>query len=194
MQSFTEGFDIGYRGPVNRINKSRNIPITVGSKVELWNKIMKEVKEGRYAGPYKEEELPLQYFVQSPVGLVPKANNKTCLIFHLSFDFGEDLSQKSVNFHTLKELCTVKYQDLDKAIFHCLRLLREASGDQQLFFSKSDFSHAFRILPILLKQRFLLTMMALHPETAEKWFFIDLCLPFGSSRSCALFQEFSDAI
>ena len=37
-------------------------------------------------------------------------------------------------------------------------------------------------------------MMAVHLITKQKWYFIDLCLPFGSSRSCTLFQEFSDAM
>ena len=37
-------------------------------------------------------------------------------------------------------------------------------------------------------------MMAEHPESKKKFYFIDLCLPFGSSRSCALFQKFSDAM
>ena len=37
-------------------------------------------------------------------------------------------------------------------------------------------------------------MMAEHPITGHKWYFIDKCLPFGSSRSCALFQQFLDAL
>ena len=50
---------------------------------------MKEVNEHRYAGPFNE--LPFKYHVQSPVGLVPKAGNKTHLIFHLSYDFGDEM-------------------------------------------------------------------------------------------------------
>ena len=37
-------------------------------------------------------------------------------------------------------------------------------------------------------------MMAHHPITKERYFFIDLCLPFGASISFALFQSFSDAL
>ena len=33
------------------------------------------------------EEIFYKYFVQSTIGLVPKAGNKTHLIFHLSYDF-----------------------------------------------------------------------------------------------------------
>ena len=37
-------------------------------------------------------------------------------------------------------------------------------------------------------------MMAPHPETGQLWYFIDMCLPFGASISCARFQAFSDAL
>ena len=37
-------------------------------------------------------------------------------------------------------------------------------------------------------------MKAEHPVTKEIWFFVDKCLPFGASISCAIFQEVSDAI
>ena len=36
--------------------------------------------------------------------------------------------------------------------------------------------------------------MAVNPINGMKYYFIDLCLPFGLSRSCALFQSFSNAI
>ena len=41
---FTNAFDISYEGPEMQQSTSENIPLTVGSKVELWNKVMKEVK------------------------------------------------------------------------------------------------------------------------------------------------------
>ena len=37
-------------------------------------------------------------------------------------------------------------------------------------------------------------MQARHPKTKQKFYFVDKCLPFGSSRSCMIFQEFSDAL
>ena len=71
LDGFTRGFDIGYRGPWIRRNLSNNIPITIGTEQDIWDKLMKEVKAGRHAGPYKK--IPFKYFMQSPVGLVPKA-------------------------------------------------------------------------------------------------------------------------
>ena len=45
-----------------------------------------------------------------------------------------------------------------------------------------------------MKQQIFLVMMAIHPITKKKWYFIDKCLPFSSSRSCAIFQTLSDAL
>ena len=84
IEGFTSRFDLGYRGPKKRKNESKNIPFTIGNKFVLWEKIIKEVKLGRVAGPFAKP--PFDNFVQSPVGLVPKDNgNKTRLIFHLSY-------------------------------------------------------------------------------------------------------------
>ena len=110
------GFDLGYRGPSVRRDVAENIPLRVGTKTDLWNKIIKEVQANRLAGLYDIKDLPFEHFVQSPVGLVPKANNKLCLIFHLSYDFGEKVQQKSINYHTPDDLCSVHYQDLDQAV------------------------------------------------------------------------------
>ena len=114
VNGFRNGFDIGYRGPVHRKHRARNIPIRVGSAQEMWDKLMKEVKLHRYSGPFCH--IPYQNYVQSPIGLVPKKGNKTRLIFHLSYDFGETEAEKSINYHTPDELCTVKYHDIDYAV------------------------------------------------------------------------------
>ena len=158
LQGFTEGFSIGHEGPTNRNDTSRNLPLRVGSKVQLWNKVMDEVQLGRYAGPF--EKPPFTNFIQSPIGLVPKANNKVCLIFHLSYDFeskhdDEDNLDKhrSLNYHTPQEKCSVKYNDLDHAVQVSLQLIEEekckssslSSGKQDdepviLFYGKTDAS------------------------------------------------------
>ena len=71
QDGLTNRFDIGYRGPTDRQSISENIPFgDVGNEVILWNKIMKEVKLKRVAGPF--ENIPFTNFIQSPVGLVPK--------------------------------------------------------------------------------------------------------------------------
>ena len=39
-----------------------------------------------------------------------------------------------------------------------------------------------------------MVLMAIHLTKKVKYYFIDKCLPFGSSRSCKIFQDFSDAL
>ena len=63
---------------------------------------MNEVKERWYAGPYEESCIPMKWYVQSPIGLVPKAENKKRLIFHLSYDFNKE--DRSVNACTPEHL------------------------------------------------------------------------------------------
>ena len=212
VEGFRSGFDIGYRGPEDRKDMSENIPITVGSEVQLWNKVMHEVQLGRYAGPF--EKPPFDNFIQSPIGLVPKAGNKTRLIFHLSYDFkrnGEDSQNSesskyyrstrkatssepnSLNHHTPEEFCTVRYKDLDEAIRICFKL-RAAGYTGPIYFGKTDLSSAFRQLPLRVKDFKWLLMKAKNPATGKWYFFVDKCLPFRSSISCALFQHFSDAL
>ena len=194
-EGFTVGFDFGYRGPVDRKNFSHNIPIRIGAKQEMWNKVMKEVKMGRYAGPFRDKP-PFEYFIQSPIGLVPKAGNQTRLIFHLSYDFGEEECDKSFNYHTPTELCTVRYNDLDHAITNCLKLINKYPEVSVIFFGKTDLSSAFRQVPGRPSSFQWLCMKTQDPDdpSGTYYYFVDKCMPFGASISCALFQRFSNAL
>ena len=122
MDGFTNGFDIGYTGPENCQSRSENIPLTLGSHSDLWQKIMKEVKAERVTGLFNE--VPFANFMQSPIGLVPKAGGKTRMIFHLSFDFDKD-KELSLNAYTPKEWCSMKYNNLDAAVMYCLELVKQ---------------------------------------------------------------------
>ena len=218
---FVNGFDIGYEGPEHRQSKSENLPFTIGIESELWGKLMKEVKLGHVAGPF--ETIPFENYIQSPIGLVPKAGgDQTSLIFHLSYDFKRD-KLKSLNHYTPKSRCTVKYLDLDYAVRAYLDLQDEIIREDQercsyespspssrwkwnydkrshqkkkpvIFAGKSDIKSAFRILGLSRWSWQWLVMKARDPKTREWRYFVDKCLPFGASISCALFQEFSDAI
>ena len=182
---FTYGFPIGYNG--NRTNikmKAANLKLFVGSKTELWNKVMKEVKEKRYAGPF--EEVPFKNFIQSPIGLVPKdQGKKTRLIFHLSYPRDQGTS---VNENTPTELTSVKYKDFDQAVRLCI-----AAG-KGCHAGKSDLTSAFRHLCIRPEDWCLLVMKAQSPLDGKIYYFVDKCLPFGAAISCAHFQDFSDAL
>ena len=63
-----------------------------------------------------------------------------------------------------------------------------------IFAGKSDLKSAFRILVLSRNSWKWLVMKARDPETDEWRFFIDKCLPFGSSISCLHFQRFSDVL
>ena len=192
MNGFQNGFDIGYEGPTARADNSENIPLMVGDKYELWKKLMKEVKLKRYAGPYAE--IPFAQYVQSPIGLVPKAGNQTRQIFHLSYNFPKS-GFKSINYYIPADKCSVKYKDLDFAIKCILDMLQSEGNDNSLvYLSKTDVQSAFRLLPLASKCYSLLVMKAKHPITNEVKYFVEKCLSFGSSISCFHFQRFSDAL
>ena len=184
FNEFTEGFSLCYQGPLSTGKRlAPNLKLRVGSKVELWNKMMKEVELGRFAGPY--DEPPFDNFVQSPVGLVPKDKGlKTRLIFHLSYP----KKGESVNSGIPRSKCTVKYPDFEEAIKLCLK---EGVGCK---IAKSDMSSAFRHVPLRRDQWHLLVIKPTQPETHKIFYFMDKCLLFGSSISCAIFQAISDAI
>ena len=190
LDGFRNGFDLGYRGPMNRQDTAQTLPFRVGNATILWNKMISEVELNRFAGPFKE--IPYEdTYVQSPIGLVPKSGNKTRLIFHLSYNFKN--GNESINYWTPEDMCSVKYEDIDSAVRNCLLLIKEL-GIQTIYYSKSDLQSGFRILGIKPGQRCLLIMKAQHPRTKIWFFFVDKCLPFGASISCSHFQRFSNAL
>ena len=184
VDGFTNGFSLNYCGPRVNIKKTaRNLPFTVGDEIDLWNKVMKEVKLGRYAGPFKDP--PFKNFVQSPIGLVPKDNGRdTRLIFHLS----HPRDGTSINAQIPEDLCSVKYPDFQEAIELCINAGKSAHC------SKSDMKSAFRQAPLKVEDFCLMLMKAKNPKDGVTYWFCDKCLPFGSSISCKIVQDISDGV
>ena len=184
VNGFKNGFDIGYQGRKKNIQRTApNLKLRVGSEVELWNKIMKEVKLKRYAGPFKDP--PFKDYIQSPVGLVPKDNGKeTRLIFHLSYPKGGS----SINSETPSDLCSVQYCDFSDAVRRCLE------EGQFCYVGKSDMKSAFRNLGLLVENFPWLLLKARSPIDGRIYWFVEKCLPFGASISCSHFQRFSDSV
>ena len=115
VNGFINGFDIGYKGSTKVRRFAPNLKLRVGSTLELWNKVMTEVNLGRYAGPFNEP--PFKFFIQSPIGLVPKDKcTKTRLIFHLSYP----KKGNSVNSAIPKYMTSVKYPEFEEAVKLCL--------------------------------------------------------------------------
>ena len=185
IEGFTNGFSIGYRGPDKVRKTAPNLKFRIGDEIDLWNKVMKEVKAKRYAGPFADP--PFDYFIQSPIGLVPKDNgNDTRLIFHLSYPRND--KKESVNSNTPPELCRVVYPDFSEAIQKCLE------EGHYCYISRSDMRAAFRNLGICKMDWKYLCMRAKSPLDGKWYYFFDKALPFGSSISCKLFQDFSDSV
>ena len=184
VKGFREGFSLGYEGNKEVEKTAPNLPFRIGSPMEMWNKVMKEVQAKRYAGPY--EKIPFENYIQSPIGLVPKdGGKKTKLIFHLSYPRSDN---SSVNAGIPKHKCTVHYPLFDEAVRRCLE------EGKNCFVAKSDMSMAFRNVPLNKGSWACLVLKAEHPVTKKTYFFVDKCLPFGASISCAIFQEISDVI
>ena len=163
---------------------SQNLKLTCGSEIEPWNKVMKEVKLKHFVGPF--ENIPFEFYIQSPIGLVPKDGGKsTRLIFHLLYPRTDGTS---VNANTLKDQCTVHYNELDDAIAQCLEEGKSCK------MAKSDMSSAFRNLGMSRKFWPYLVLKARNPKDQKIYFFVNKYMPFGASISCAHFQKFSDAV
>ena len=141
IPGFTRGFDLCYSGPCERTDTSQNIPLNkeIGAEVDLWEKMIKEVKLNRFAGPFKR--IPFQYYIQSPVKLVPKTGNQCHLIFYLSYDFRGG-GGKSINYYIPQSLCSVKYKDINHAVKSCLNILNKRPGTT-LWFGIMDLKSAF---------------------------------------------------
>ena len=165
---------------------------------------MKEVKALTVADPF--DQIPFDSFMQSPIGLVPKAGNQTRLIFHLLYDFGTEWKDRSLNFHTPDELCSVKYEGLDAAARKCLKVksfkianlhlfyAQDQEGNCHIYLGKSAIKSAFRLLGLKRLCWRWLVMKARHPITNIWQYFVDKCLPFGVIISCALFQRFANSL
>ena len=184
VNGFKRGFDIKYYNFDIKVRRfAPNLKLTVGTVTDLWNKVMTEVRDKRYAGPYTEP--PFKHFIQSPVGLVPKdKGTKTRLIFHLSYP----KKGSSVNSGIAHKHCTVQYPNFDQAVEMC-RL-----AGVRCSVAKSDMAWAFQNILLNWKSWPLMLLKAQHMKTGVYYYFIDKALPFGSSISCAIFQDFSDSI
>ena len=88
------------------------------------------------------------------------------------------------------------YQDLDHAVQESLHLLESISTGETgtIWYAKTDVQSAFCLLPLGPWTYWILIMQAKHPNTKRMYYFVDKCLPFGHSISCALFQAFSNAL
>ncbi len=172
LDGFTFGFRLAYKGERSQ-RDSDNLKSISNLHDRALEKLEKEIKLGRMAGPFGSR--PLSRLIVSPIGLVPKSQpGKYRLIQHLSFPHGS-----SINDGIDREMCTVKYNSFDVAITHAV-----GAGKGALM-AKTDIESAFRLLPV-------------HPHDFELLgikvngqYYVDKALPMGASCSPAHFERFS---
>ena len=171
LQGFTMGFVLHYGGPPG-LHDCSNLNL-VRDKMDIFReKVCKEVVKGRMLGPFKLRPIP--DLICSTMGLVPKKGTKNTwqLITDLSHPQGD-----SINAHIPREFASVTYQNFDRAVELCMKQGVRCS------IVKADVDSAFRVLPLSWDSVKLLGM------TLDGEYYVDICLPFGASKSCAIFEK-----
>ena len=82
----------------------------------------------------------------------------------------------------------MKYPDFSEAILMCVKV------GESCAIAKSDMSMAFRHAPLTRASWKFLILKCKHPVSGKVFFFVEKCLPFGSSISRMVFQVISDGI
>ena len=101
VEGFRSGFTLGYEGRQDVKITSPNLKFSIGDEIELWNKVMTEVKELRYAGLF-EKILFEEGYIQSPIRLVPKDNGtSTRLIPFVISQSGGDICKPQYSKRTV---------------------------------------------------------------------------------------------
>ena len=127
------------------------------------------------AGPFKTKPPGL---ITSPLAVVPKKQPNTWRLIHdLSFP-----RSNSINSNIPREFCQVKYETLDDIVCMIAKLGRYTQV------AKADLRDAFRILEVNKHHYKYLGIFW------DKSFWVDKCLPMGSSVSCSEFEELTTAI
>ena len=174
ISGFKYGFSLKYFGS-REPRESSNLKSALQLPKIFKEKLMKEVKLGRIAGPFRYPPFPTLQV--SPMGLVPKKDGDFRLIQHLSYP-----ENNSINDFIDKDHCSVQYSSVDEAA--CL--INRHKTFARL--SQCDVKAAFRLLPIA-PHDFDLLGIKFQGE-----YYLNKMLPMGASISCALWEKFAKAL
>ena len=183
-QGFTQGFSLGYHGPP-RDFLSPNLKMALDHPQVFQAKVDKELKLGRFLGPFDKPSF--QNYQSIPLSLVDKCGadpklhpeDPKCfrLISHLSFPNGN-----SINSFIPERYSKVNYKSFNSA------LMLVSKAGKNCWLAKSDLDSAFHNVPMDLQSLHCLGF------TMNGQYYLDTCLPFGSSSSCFIFEIISSAI
>lgn len=173
-------------GVSSRINKSFIPPNHASALLQpsiVSEHIQKELKGGRYSGPFLPSQLEsiIGPFRTAPLGLVPKPNSaQFCIIQDLSYP-RQDPRFSSVNSEINSDDFPCEWGTFPQCYF----LVASAPiGTQAAVF---DVEAAYRNIPIAPVDQ---------PHFCLSWegnIYIDHCAPFGSASACGLFGRVADA-
>ena len=125
VDGFRNGFDVGHTGLLSHLHV-KNLQSAISKPEIVSQKIFKEIKAGRFLGPFAEP--PFSDMQLSPIGLVPKRKaGEYRLIHHLSYP-----QNYSINDGISEENVSVKYATVENAI-ELIKKLSPAS-----FMAKTD--------------------------------------------------------
>ena len=144
---------------------------TQSNKELVEQQILHELKEGHYI---QCESKPL---VVSALGAVPKDNGKIRLI--------HDLSQPDGGMNAYVTDSSTTYTSVDKAT----QLMPD-----DCYLAKFDIKSAYRHVPIAPACYQATGLSWNFSGSSKRTFMYDTRLPFGSAKSCQIFQRLTDAI
>ena len=175
VQGFCFGFSLKYNGPLEN-RQPKNLLSAYHHADKLWVSIMQEVHLGCMLGPFPVQ--PIDPLICLLVGMVPKHGSQEMRhITHLSHPWGQ-----SINTFINQEDVQTHYQTFEAAV----ELVAWAGPGS--YMAKQDFKSAFHNVPMCFADLNLLGIKV------RGQIFIDTCLPFSASISCAIFEDISTLI
>ena len=174
IESLTDGFDIGYRGPQHE-HISPNVPSAAEQPDVITNHLLKECEEGRMEGPFTHPPLPNVWC--SGLGVVPKKDGDWRVIYHLSAPYG-----LSINDFIDPQEFSLCYSSVEDAIKMCNEVGRRT------LLAKIDLKNAFRQCSVRVKDWHLLGI-----HWANNFYF-DKFLPFGLRSAPHHFDSLATAL
>ena len=170
-EGFRCGFKLHYDG--SRVPyETKNLEYLLHNTEAAIEKVENEIVNDRIADPFQCR--PISNLRCSPIGLVPKKTSSWRLITHVSCPH-----MNSVNDFIDSKFATVHYSSFDNAV-SIVKILGENAR-----IAKMDIKSAFRLLTCYPGEFNLLGFKI------GSQYYIDKCMPMGSSTSCSAFEMFS---
>lgn len=177
------GFHTGVRSILARTFTPSNHQSALTQPQAVEEHIAKELKLGRYSGPFSPHELFLNigHFRTAPLGVIPKPNGT-------SFRIIQDLSfprNDPSNFSVNSEIDSTDFPCEWGTFAQCFFLVAAAPPGSQV--AVFDVDSAYRNVPIAPSEQ------AHFCISWKNQVYIDHCVAFGSASSAGLFGRVADA-